>query len=784
MGLFTYFTSLAEKGETALIVKQIDTGKKCLDGSPRYTWPAYLPSHKRRQGESWFLNTGSFIIDRFVDGKPSASAANCTHVLFMMLDDIGTKSKTPPLEPTAIVETSPGNFQYWYAYSEQPTVEEHCAALAAIAAAGYTDPGARNAVRNCRLPGSVNRKPGRDEFTCKEVAFDPSKEYTLDQICAALDVTPAPIDEITRINHIRLTDTGSDDVVTWLNENKLVVSLPNAEGWMGVVCPNHEQHTDGQVEARYRPQSRAFCCYHGHCEHLTSEYFLNWVVEQGGPRHKPGLREDILADMLSEIPKPEPTEAFPDDAARRIADVEKMQAGRETRAGWHARFAYVAVDDSYFDRYTCTEISRKAFNALYKHVECHVQDSDGKKRRVEASTWFDTFREQLGGYALHGMTYAAGDDWRVHRDGLVYGNVWRDGRPEVTSGSDPQRWLDHCRKLVPDERELNHILDVMAFKLRNPNVKINHAILHGGHGGSGKDTMWAPFFWAVSGDTLRNVKIVDGDKIVSDWGYHYQSEVIVLNELKEPEARDRRAMANKLKPVIAAPPEMLTVNRKSLHPYEMPNRLLLVAFTNEDMPITLDSDDRRWFCVWSSAPRMKEADFLAMWDWYKSGGFEAVAHWLYKRDISAFNPKLPPMETDYKRKLIYTGMSQAESFIYHLIEAGASPFDRGMIAGPWHDVLRELGNQANKDGQNGIRIVQPALFHALKEAGWVDKGLCYSKEHKNKKHIFVKRDLAGLSNSEIRREWATLNNEDALKDNVVGFNKSIRTRNGSAGGAD
>ena len=171
--MLEYFINLAPKGETALIVKQKPTGGHHLDGSPKYTWPAYMPTHRTKQGESWFLNTGSFILDR-MPGKPSASVANCTHVLFMMLDDIGTKSKTPPLAPTAIVETSPGNYQYWYAYSDQPTVEEHCAALTAIAAAGYTDPGATNAVRNCRLPGSVNQKPGRASFVCKEVVLTPT----------------------------------------------------------------------------------------------------------------------------------------------------------------------------------------------------------------------------------------------------------------------------------------------------------------------------------------------------------------------------------------------------------------------------------------------------------------------------------------------------------------------------------------------------------------------------------------------------------------------------------
>jgi hypothetical protein len=151
-----YICSLAPEGETALIVKQIDTGKLHLDGTIKYTWPAYMPTHKRKKGEAWFVNTGSFIVDRFKN-KPSASTANCDHVLFMMLDDIGTKSKTPPLEPTWIIETSPDNFLWGYVYSEQPTTGEHCAAITAIARAGYSDPGATHAVRNCRLPGSSNQ---------------------------------------------------------------------------------------------------------------------------------------------------------------------------------------------------------------------------------------------------------------------------------------------------------------------------------------------------------------------------------------------------------------------------------------------------------------------------------------------------------------------------------------------------------------------------------------------------------------------------------------------------
>jgi hypothetical protein len=288
----------------------------------------------------------------------------------------------------------------------------------------------------------------------------------------------------------------------------------------------------------------------------------------------------------------------------------------------------------------------------------------------------------------------------------------------------------------------------MAVKLQQPRTKINHAVLHGGNGGIGKDTMWYPFLWAIGGDHMKNVKVIDGDKITSDFGYHYQTEVMVLNELKEPEARERRALANRLKPVIAAPPEMLTVNRKGLHPYEMPNRIFLLAFTNESMPITLDSDDRRWFCVWSDAPKMTSDETQRIWGWYKNGGFEAVAGWLQARDVSAFNPKAIPFTTEYKQRLVYTGMSNAESFIYHLIEKREAPFNTDVIAGPWHNIIKIISDAIPVNSH--LKIVQPALLHALKETGWVDKGLCLSTTHKSKRHIFVRPELADLPKSHLR----------------------------------
>ena len=191
------------------------------------------------------------------------------------------------------------------------------------------------------LPGSVNVKPGRDAFVCREVEFHPEREFTLAQICEALDVTPAEAGTARAIT-FRVKDTGNDNVLAWLNGNSLVLSGVNQEGWCGVVCPNHEAHTDGQIEARYKPQDRSFCCYHGHCsDGLDSKFFCDWVAEQGGPRTNPGLRDDLIAEYTSKINALTPTEEFPDRASQIIADVERKQAGREDRKTWHERFAYV-----------------------------------------------------------------------------------------------------------------------------------------------------------------------------------------------------------------------------------------------------------------------------------------------------------------------------------------------------------------------------------------------------------------------------------------------------------
>ena len=745
-----FLKKLPPEGETALFVKQkpkLVNGEQDTynDGSLRYTWPPFLPEGYTGRG-AWYGNTGSFILDRFKDGKLSASRDNCTHVLVMVLDDIGTKSKIPPLGPTWKIETSTDNFQWGYAFGldDQPTTGEFSAAIKAIADAGYTDGGAINPVRNFRLPDSVNLKEGKGGFKSKLVEFHPEREFSLRQICEALQVIPAEADT-AQMQSIRLKDDGQDAILGWLNAQGLVLSGRNPEGWYGVACPNKDEHSDGNPEARYHPVTRSFSCFHEHCGDLSSARFLAWCTENGAPPVQTGLRDDLLAATMTDtLSKLKPTDMFPDAAAEVIAEVERKELGRIEKTGWYERFAYLQDDDAYFDLSERREIARSTFNALFRHIPCK-SIHDGK-RRVEASVCFDENRQQMGARCLIGVTYAAGEDVQVARDGLPYGNRWKDARPEVQAG-DVSMWLAHVERMIPEPFEREHVLDVLAFKLQHPNVKVNHAILHAGRPGSGKDSLYAPFLWGIGGDQLVNVSIVRNEELSSAWGYALEAEVMLINELRQAEAKDRRALENNLKPLIAAPPELLSVNRKGLAPYYALNRLFVLAYSNERAAISLPSDDRRWFVVWSEVERMSEAESRKLWAWYKSGGMSAVCAYLYDRDVSSFNAGMTPPMTEAKQVLINLGMSTAESYLVDLMQRREGVFAKGVVGSPFHAVCDALTGYVPA----GVKVPQAALLHALREAGWVDKGRIASAEHMSKKHIFCVPEFDTLSKSELRR---------------------------------
>lgn len=81
------------------------------------------------------------------------------HIL--VCDDIGTKAEPPPIAPSYVIETSPGNFQWGYRLSQPiEDINTAKALINLLIKSGYTDPGAHGIVRLVRLPSGTNTKNG------------------------------------------------------------------------------------------------------------------------------------------------------------------------------------------------------------------------------------------------------------------------------------------------------------------------------------------------------------------------------------------------------------------------------------------------------------------------------------------------------------------------------------------------------------------------------------------------------------------------------------------------
>jgi hypothetical protein len=102
--------------------------------------------------------------------------------------------------------------------------------------------------------------------------------------------------------------------------------------------------------------------------------------------------------------------------------------------------------------------------------------------------------------------------------------------------------------------------------------------------------------------------------------------------------------------------------------------------------------------------------------------------------------------TEAKAIMVEHGMSTAESFLVDQMRRRVGEFSRGVIASPFHAICDRLQGYA----PGGVKIVQAALLHALKEANWVDCGRAASRLYSTKKHIYCAPELAKSSKSELR----------------------------------
>jgi hypothetical protein len=291
------------------------------------------------------------------------------------------------------------------------------------------------------------------------------------------------------------------------------------------------------------------------------------------------------------------------------------------------------------------------------------------------ASWLDRNR------AVEQVTWAPGEPVEI-QDRLIADGGWipRQGcrvfnlyRPPIitpTAGN-ADRWLRHVEKLYgPDAR---HIIRWLAQRVQRPQVKINHALVLGGKQGIGKDTILEPIKYAVG---AWNFIDVSPKQVLGRFNGFLKSAILRISEARDLGEFDRFAFYDHTKSIIAAPPDVLRVDEKNRHEYAIPNVTGVVITTNHKADgVYLPADDRRHFVAWSELDKsaFDESYWNELWQWYENGGNQVVAHCLRTLDLSAFNPKAPPPQTDAFFDIVNASRAPEDAELADVLDAMGWP---------------------------------------------------------------------------------------------------------------
>jgi hypothetical protein len=334
-------------------------------------------------------------------------------------------------------------------------------------------------------------------------------------------------------------------------------------------------------------------------------------------------------------------------------DADRAQA--KATGNMFLRAVYVESMDVAFDLATLRLQSRGQFNAHWWTV--------GDPTDSRRSAWA-VFTQQGGQRRnVTSLTYRPGGKLFVDEPGIgMCVNIWRaPSRPPAVFANDDdvKLWLDHIAYLVPDKREREILLNWLAYIVQHPELKPNYGLVLGSqHQGVGKSIMLQPVRWALG---EHNVREIGPEELQSSYnGWLANTKLLIVEEMHSFE---RKSLMNRLKSFMATPPWLLQVNPKYGKPFEIPNLIAAVFFTNHRDALALDDYDRRFLILWCEEEPREPRYYKDLMLWYEAGGAARVARWLLDRDLSGFDAQGRAPATEAKTDMRNSSRSLVEEWI-------------------------------------------------------------------------------------------------------------------------
>jgi len=685
--------------------------------------------YKLTPGWNQYFTVSIFNPD--ANGRARRRKALFIRAILVVLDDVREKltlsevQKLPP--PSYIMETSPGSEHWGYILTE-PCYDRSLFdnLLDGLVAKGLsptgTDPGMKGVTRFVRLPEGCNTKKrnGRP-WQCKLLKWNPERKVTLEQLAAPFNIDLDAPRASERVD-------GALDIPDHpiLTSGLVNIKSKLSPGRYDITCPFVEDHTNaednGTAIFTNEDGSLGFKCHHGNCETLN----VGDLIEELDSK-QPGFADNLRAWQVTRLFSPTTQQPDTADQSTNLPSVvNPMDQGM-------VEF-YAAIPDSpeqiviakkcLVAAGLCEPVTRAV---AYKQIRMHMGWTEAALNKVlkgmqeqktrnmadfysgfvfsrelnrfyepRTRTFYktDAFRNSFCEFSTdilvdaldtHGVKKVDKLEFAPERPSIFmrgdveYGNTWAQIL-ETGSEGDCTPWLRHFDTLGWSEH-MDHILKWMAFTMKHPGQKINHGIMFAGKEGVGKDWILEPLR-RFMGNQYRSIQ---GNKLASEFNsYLLTVKYLNINETDVGDHKDARVISNLIKPLLAAPPDKLTVNPKGLPEFEVSNIVNVTMTTNSDYPLLMTEVSRRLFAVHTSlVVRDADGEMLPEWQkywgecwaWMNNGGAgHCIDYLLHHVDISDFDPGQAPKITGFVRNLADQSKSLLQVTIEDLIARKAGAF--------------------------------------------------------------------------------------------------------------
>ena len=672
--------------------------------------------------------------------------------LAVVLDDVGTKVPWSRItvDPSWVIETSPGNFQVGYLL--EPGQDDRVwfvAVMKALASAGLTDPGCVDAVHWFRLPVGANTKHSPPWQTVIRL-WEPMKRWTLDELMGlygnavtARTVTVGAVDQAGLLGdpkvavdalHVFKPGGSADDRGRWIEITSMF------RGAMGLGHPD--------AESIWTDWTNGFGT--GHKKELGAV----WRSFDGGVKWgftklvEEARREDASwkgwADVFDDTPgatadNDDPFEGLtPRQAgARPVHELEQEVCGNWPAVKEGLLDAWVHVKGEGFvsmDHPRDKGVSEREFDLIMgarSRTWALMKPSPKGEYVVEPSV--TAWLKGPGGQGfrwLDARTWWAGHDRVFSWRGRWWLNSWTApavmtrGLPAAVDDLLVRPFLDVVEWQCRNERwaaggggsgrVVDRLLDGLALKLVEPGRRIGFGLVLFGEGGTGKTLVIA----ALKKVWEPNTVTVTPDNAASRFkARRAASDLLVHEETTTGASRWSRGEADEvlstMKAWVGSGDEWVLVEDKSVVAAPVRFTGLVVLTTNDVNALHLPAGDRRWLVVDTGDDKLPPGlrDGLLAWlDRVECGSW--LAAWLVARagrlgaqERAALCGDCPV--TVGKGEAVAAGQGVLDDWVDGMAARDGVLFERA----------RELLRRAN-DGRMGFRVTTAALGKAMKRKGW------------------------------------------------------------------